>query len=67
VPLSQLQKRIIELSLKIVAIDDFEEFNRTASELKSALREHAESLRSAIEEARNRLMGHGIPESRNKQ
>lgn len=54
-PLTPLQKRIVELSSKIVSTDNMEEFDRIASELKAALREHAESLRHAVDETRNRL------------
>jgi len=53
--LSPLQKRIIELSLKVVSTDDVREFNRIASELKSALREHAESLGPVVDETKKRL------------
>jgi phosphomevalonate kinase len=66
VPFSELQKRIIDLSSRIVSIDDLEEFNRVASELKSALREHAESLRRTIEETKKRLMVHGVTATRDK-
>lgn len=53
--LSPLQKRIIELSSKVVSTDDMEEFNRFAFELKAALRAHAESLRSVVDETKHRL------------
>ena len=54
-PLSPLQKRIIELSSKIVSTEDLKEFDRVASQLKLALREHAESLRKVVDETKNRL------------
>jgi hypothetical protein len=54
-PLSPLQKRIIELSSTIVSTEDLKEFDRVASELKLALREHAESLRKVVDETKNRL------------
>lgn len=53
--LSPLQKRIVELSSKILSAD-LEEFNRTASELKAALREHVESLRKVVDETKQRLI-----------
>jgi hypothetical protein len=55
VPLTRLQKRILELSSRIVSIDDLPEFQRVASELKAALREHAEQLRSMVDETKKRL------------
>ncbi|HUO15299.1 MAG TPA: hypothetical protein VMX38_09960 [Verrucomicrobiae bacterium] len=54
--LSCLQKRIIELSGRIVSTDDLEEFNRIASELKAALREHSDSLSKMVDERRRRLI-----------
>ncbi len=58
-PLSHLQNRIIELSSRIVSTHDLEEFNRIASELRSALREHAENLRRMVEERKKRLIAKG--------
>jgi ABC-type transporter Mla subunit MlaD len=55
VTLSLLQKRIINLSSRIISTDDLEEFDRIASELKSALREHADTLRRTVQETKNRL------------
>lgn len=55
--LSPLQKRIIELSSRIVSTDDLEEFNRIAFELKLALREHAENLKRVVDETKKRLAG----------
>jgi hypothetical protein len=57
VPASHLQKRIIDLSSRIVSTNDLEEFNQIASELKSALHEHTESLRRRVDETRKRLSG----------
>jgi sensor histidine kinase regulating citrate/malate metabolism len=53
--LSPLQKRIIDLSSKIVSTEDADEFERIASELKMALREHAENLRRVVHETKARL------------
>jgi BMFP domain-containing protein YqiC len=50
--------RIIDLSSRVVSTDDLDEFNRIASELRAALREHAQNLRREVEEAKKRLMGH---------
>lgn len=55
VALSPLQQRIIDLSFEIVSTDGLEEFNRIASELKSALREHAEGLKIMVRETKKRL------------
>jgi hypothetical protein len=55
VPLSPLQKRIRDLSARIVSTQDVDEFHEAASELKAALREHAESLRKVVDETRKRL------------
>jgi hypothetical protein len=46
VPLSPLQKRISELSSRAIEIDDFDEFQRVASDLKIALREQVAYLSS---------------------
>ena len=54
-PLSKLQRRIIELSSRIVSTDDHEEFNRIVAELKAALREHAESLRRLVDQRKKHL------------
>jgi hypothetical protein len=70
VALSPVEKRIIDLSSKIVSTDDPEEFNRIASELKSALHEHAEALRRMIYVAKQRLgapMVAATSESQTKQ
>jgi hypothetical protein len=56
-PLSPLQKRIIELSSQIISTEDLTEFKRISSELKPALREHAQHLRSMVEETKKRLAG----------
>jgi ABC-type transporter Mla subunit MlaD len=56
VTLSSLQKRILDLSSKILSADDSAEFNRIASELKSALREHNQALRAMVEETKKRLV-----------
>lgn len=53
--LSPLQKRIIDLSSNIVSIEDPEEFGRIASELKTALHEHAANLRKVVDETKTRL------------
>jgi hypothetical protein len=45
VQLSALQKRIIELSSKLVATDDAYQFKQLASELRMALHEHVNRLR----------------------
>jgi hypothetical protein len=60
VPLSHLQKRIIDLSTRVVSTDDLEEFNRIASALKSALREHSENLRKMVDQRRKRLRSDGV-------
>jgi DNA topoisomerase VI subunit B len=54
-PLSPLQKRILELSSQILSTDDVAEFKRISAELKAALREHAQHLRSMVEETKKRL------------
>jgi len=50
-----LQERIRELSARIISTDDPNEFHQAASELKSALREHADSLRKVVDETKKRL------------
>jgi hypothetical protein len=50
VPLSPLQKRISELSSRAIEINDFDEFQRVASDLKIALREQVAYL-SSIEDS----------------
>lgn len=54
-PLSPLQKRIIELSSQVLSTDDVTEFRRISSELKAALREHAQHLRKMVDETKKRL------------
>ena len=58
--LSPVQKRIIDLSSKIVSTDDPEEFNLIASELKSALHEHAEALRRMVYVTKKRLSAQNV-------
>jgi hypothetical protein len=55
VPPSALQKRIIELSSKLVATDDANQFKQLAAELKLALREHTSSLRLTINDTRKHI------------
>ena len=50
--LSPLQERINQLSARIVETDDFEEFQRLASELRTALREQVAHLRAMVDEAK---------------
>jgi uncharacterized coiled-coil protein SlyX len=60
VSLSPLQKRIIDLSSRIISTDDIEEFNRIASELKAALSEHAEALRRMVQATKKRLCARSV-------
>lgn len=59
--LSPLQKRIIELSSAILATNDVDEFNRMATELKSALHTHIEGLRDMISKAKEQLATNDLP------
>jgi hypothetical protein len=55
VPLSALQKRIIELSSRLVATDDVNQFKQLASELRKALHEHVTNLRLKINDAKKNI------------
>ncbi len=49
---SPLQKRIHELSARVIETDNYEEFQRVASELRNALREQVDYLRAMVDEAK---------------
>jgi hypothetical protein len=56
VPPSALQKRIIELSSRLVATDDANQFEYLAAELKQALHEHATYLQVSIDNTRKHIV-----------
>jgi hypothetical protein len=56
VQLSALQKRIIELSSKLVATDDPNQFKQLASELRMALHEHVSHLRISINDTKKHIV-----------
>jgi hypothetical protein len=53
VPPKPMQKRILDLSTKVIATNDVEEFRNLAAELRKAIRQHVEHLRSLVGEARH--------------
>ncbi len=53
--LSALQKRIIELSSRLVATDDLHQFKQLASELRKALHEHVTHLRLSIDDTKKQI------------
>jgi hypothetical protein len=55
VPLSALQRRIIELSSRLVCTDDVNQFKELASELRRALHEHIMVLRHKIDDTKNNI------------
>jgi len=55
VPVTPLQKRISELCTSVVMTDDLEQFTQLALELRLALREQVEVLRSMVDEAKETI------------
>ncbi len=47
-----LQKRILELSSKLVSTENGDDFERIASELKAVLHQHAEDLKKMTDETK---------------
>ena len=54
-PLSRLQERIADLSAKVVATDNIDEFTQLASELRMALREQIVQLRDMVDDAKKSI------------
>jgi hypothetical protein len=55
VTLSPLQKRIVELSSKVIAAEDPADFAVAAEELRSALREQIAILRGMVHETKQNI------------
>ena len=54
-PLSPLQKKILELSAKVIETDDPAEFARLTHDLRQALQEQIAVLRALVGEARRNI------------